>query len=654
MALFSRLCLLFLLPHFAQAEWQRTLQTAVQTHQAGDLVGAAKLYRQAIELNPDLRKHAAVLTNYGLTLQAEGLQEDAVDAFRQALELMPDNPDSFYNLANALSDTGEHQQAEEALKKCLALNPADADAYYDLASAMMRQADSTKVDAAVDNVRAAIALKPTDAKAHVALGDGLAAQRRWPESREAYIEACKLRPEHVASWASRGNVEEECGLIDEAESSWRKAISLFGDGGSSAGGDTGLIAGCYQNLGALLRRADRQPEARVAYTAALRLEPSSAEAYMGLGKAGAAPRNGFKEGNRAYLAYMRDTYGHVLRLQPNNAGAYTAIGEGMRMYGLQGGCDEFGGKGALDFYRDALKIVPSNTLALTHVAYGDRTPCSEADNEKLMCGAGDEESGADDLASLTTRETPTIDTLSAPAPNTAEGLTEALAKWRQNGLAIFPSLLDAKAVDALLAHVRSAQHGNHTADYTPVTRHSTHRSHKALPVGEARSALEAIAKQLQPFFTEALGAPAPALLESGFMVTAPGAAAQNFHRDVAPAVVSRSSMAVSVQVSLVETAANQGCLEVIPGSQVFTMAVTDKERQETMPKVRVAVPKGTVTVYALHTMHRGTANTHTADRPFYFFTLLGEGLAPPGLAYTMQPDDVGKWKMEGGTVASCA
>ena len=70
-----------------------------------------------------------------------------------------------------------------------------------------------------------------------------------------------------------------------------------------------------------------------------------------------------------------------------------------------------------------------------------------------------------------------------------------------------------------------------------------------------------------------------------------------------------------------------------------------------MPKVKLAVPKGTVTVYALHTLHRGTANTHTADRPFYFFSLLGEGLAPPGLAYTIQPDDVGQWAMVGGSLA---
>eukprot|EP00966_Prymnesium_polylepis_P150062 3466595-Prymnesium_polylepis.1 len=60
------------------------------------------------------------------------------------------------------------------------------------------------------------------------------------------------------------------------------------------------------------------------------------------------------------------------------------------------------------------------------------------------------------------------------------------------------------------------------------------------------------------------------------MVTAPGAAAQHFHRDVAPAVVSCSSLTASLQISLVDTAATQGPLELIPGSHAFDAAVSDR------------------------------------------------------------------------------
>ena len=383
---------------------------------------------------------------------------------------------------------------------------------------------------------------------------------------------------------------------------------------------------------------------------------------MGLGRCHSPPQKG-EEGRSNYLRELADSYGAVLALQPDHAGAYVALGEGLRMYGLQGGCEEFGGKGALQMYQHALDLLPDNTCALTHVAFGHRPPCGQEQLERLSMMSGvvggaeacaaaqdgavapDEDEDEDDGTP------PTIASLSCPTPPATEAeLQKALSRWRRNGLAVFPSLLTDKEVESLLAHVRIAQAGNHTKDYTAVTRDKASRCHKALPVDEARPALEAIATRLQPFLDAALGTAAPALLESGFMVTAPGAAGQNFHRDVAPAVVSRSSMTVSIQVSLVDTAADQGALEVIPRSQAYDPTVTDRTRAEAMDKVAVAVPKGSVTVYALHTMHRGSANTNAADRPFYFFTLTGLGLAPPGLAYTIQPADVGQYEMVGGAL----
>ena len=636
--------------HVAYADWKVSLQKAVTIHQNGDLAGSTPFYREALTENPELRKNWAVLTNYALAIQADSPAE-AAEAFREVISMTPDAADAYYNLGRALTDADDLEAAEEAFGACLQLNPADAEAYYDLAMVQLRQRPA-KTDAAVGCVRASIELNPSDGKAWVALGDGLAAQREWAESCDAYREACKLRPQHMPSWSSLGNIQEERGQFQEAEASWRKAISI-GSAGASEGGeggevDVGLLSGTYQNLGAMLRRNDRWEESRVAYNAAIKLEPSSVEAYMGLGRSGAAPIEGADKGNREYLRYLRDSYGNALQLQPTNAGAYTAIGEGMRMYGLHGGCEEFDGAGALDMYRHALSLLPTNTLSLTHVAFGEREACPAEVTERLM-GSAEEASvrvSADGALESLNAEEPTVESLSSQSPQkSASALSEALASWRSNGLAVFPSLLGGKALDSLLEHVRDAQKGNHTADYTAVTRDKNNRCHKALPVSEAREALDAIAQQLQPFFEEALGTSSPALLESGFMVTGPGASGQNWHRDVAPAVVSRSSVTVSVQVSLVDTAVNQGCLEVIPGSQVFDADVSDITRQEVMPKVKLAVPRGTVTVYALHTMHRGTANTHTADRPFYFFTLIGDGLTPPGLAYTIQPDDVGKWQM---------
>jgi ectoine hydroxylase-related dioxygenase (phytanoyl-CoA dioxygenase family) len=184
-----------------------------------------------------------------------------------------------------------------------------------------------------------------------------------------------------------------------------------------------------------------------------------------------------------------------------------------------------------------------------------------------------------------------------------------------------------------------------------VTRDSSlgARTHKALPVAAARPALDSIAARLGSFLTAALGEPNRSLplLESGFMVTRPGARAQAFHRDVAPGVVSASSLSASVQVALVDTASDQGVLQVKPRSHRFDPPApfVDGADAGSEPPVTLALPEGSVAVYALHLVHRGSANTAAADRPFYFFTLKGPGFAPPGLAYTIQPADIAQWRL---------
>ena len=101
----------------ASADWRSSLQRAVTIHQGGDLVGSAEHYAEALRLNPELRGHWPVLTNYALSIQKTAPAE-AVAAFREVLELAP-GADAYFNLGNALVDTGEVEEAETALSLSL-------------------------------------------------------------------------------------------------------------------------------------------------------------------------------------------------------------------------------------------------------------------------------------------------------------------------------------------------------------------------------------------------------------------------------------------------------------------------------------------------------------------------------------------------------
>ena len=656
----------------APPAWQASLQQAVNHHQGGDFGAAATHYKQAMELHAPLQQHWPLLNNYGLVLQQDAPKE-AASAFRKVIELNPSGADGYFNLGNALSDAEEHEGAAKAFDECVSLSPDDAEAHYNLGAAQLRCGGSDNAHAAVAALRRSLELQPAEPKSFLLMGDALAATRSWDEAVGAYRRGNELRPTHAAGWASLGNALEEGGRLAEAEKSWRSALALAPD-----------ESGTLQNLGAMLRRSDRMPESRSMYEAAVRASPTSAEAYMGLGKCHQAPSRASGSGSGSgrggpdeYLGFLARTYGVALKLQPTNGGTYNQIGEAMTMYGLLGGCDEFDGSGAAEMYAHAHALAPANTCAATHVAFRDRRVAAAAEAAKRGGGggggpgeaaAGAAEASASSGESLDGDEARSLADLSVSAAELKRGGAEAAhraaAIWRRHGVVIFPGLLSGKPLAALRERVAAAAKGNATGDYTTVTRDSRHRVHKSLPVDEARDALDAISVQIGPFLREALGASAGEgggeggggglpLLESGFMVTSPGADAQQFHRDVAPAVVSRSSLAVSCQVSIEDTAPTQGALEVVPGTNHYDARVTDRERlsDPRYAQLPVAVPAGTVTVYMLHTMHRGGANTHTKERPFYFFTLMGDGIAPPGLAYTMELDDIGRWQLDGDKLA---
>ena len=256
------------------ADWRASLQRAVDLHGSGDLNGASDHYRAALQAHEPLRGNWAILTNYGLAIQPKAPAE-TVDAFEQVLALIPDSADGHFNLGNALTDCERHAEAASAFGRAIAINPVDGEAYYNLGVQQLRQGGAAELSDAATSLSNAVSLTPSDGKAWLSMGDVRAKEARWAESVQAYTRATALRPTHTASWAALGNAHEETGAMGEAETSWRRALRLP---------DDGVHCGVHCNMGALLRRADRMPESRAAYNAAVRLDPGSVEGYMGLGK----------------------------------------------------------------------------------------------------------------------------------------------------------------------------------------------------------------------------------------------------------------------------------------------------------------------------------------------------------------------------------
>lgn len=204
----------------------------------------------------------------------------------------------------------------------------------------------------------------------------------------------------------------------------------------------------------------------------------------------------------------------------------------------------------------------------------------------------------------------------------------------------FRALIPKEVLLPLQRAVHQAEQGQGSPDRSLAIRNARFRALRALDVANSSTELGAVAARLAPFLDAALG-PHQEVLEYNVMVTAPGAADQTFHSDVA----NFDSRLASIQLSLVDTEPEQGALEVAPA--------THRSQLDSDKTVTMAVPAGSITIYSPSLRHRGRANRLRKERRFIGMTLLGTGgVVPAGIPYTMYQHDFGRWSFAHGSLRS--
>jgi Flp pilus assembly protein TadD len=131
-------------------------------------------YTRAIALNPKL---AAAHLNLGLTL----LDQDAagaMEAFRRAAELLPDQSRPRYLLGVALERTGKLPEAVEQYELARGLDPKNYEIRFALGRVLLR---SDRAAEAEVQFREALTLRPDSSPARLGLSQSLLAQKK-PES----------------------------------------------------------------------------------------------------------------------------------------------------------------------------------------------------------------------------------------------------------------------------------------------------------------------------------------------------------------------------------------------------------------------------------------------------------------------------------------
>ena len=69
-----------------------------------------------------------LITNLGHAYVNSGMDKEAIESYRQAIRINPDDAEAHYNLGHAYERSGMDKEAIESYRQAIMINPDDADA----------------------------------------------------------------------------------------------------------------------------------------------------------------------------------------------------------------------------------------------------------------------------------------------------------------------------------------------------------------------------------------------------------------------------------------------------------------------------------------------------------------------------------------------
>lgn len=189
-----------ILEEVADDDEEVAIRIAECRERMGDPDRAERVLRAALERYP--RSYRPLFELGGLALR-RGRPEEAVDLFRKAVALAPEEAALYQSLRFALTSAKKLRLEEFAARAELAISPSSVDARLRLGLAYI---EALKLDEAIGVLKEAAALAPARADVHAALGRAFERSGRADEAESAYRRALELDPAHAETYKGLGTL----------------------------------------------------------------------------------------------------------------------------------------------------------------------------------------------------------------------------------------------------------------------------------------------------------------------------------------------------------------------------------------------------------------------------------------------------------------
>ncbi len=193
---------------------------------------------------------------------------EAVDAYKQAIHLAPEQFLAWNNLGNLCLKIAHNDEAMVAFQKAIAQNPKDPIGWNGLGKvySMIGYVDDTIIA-----YRKAISFMPTFAQPWNGLGDIYVVTGRMDDAIKAYHKAIELNKQYVTPWLRLGVLFVRQEQYRDAIKSYQSALSL--DSKNSA---------IWKELGAIYLKCESYEEAAEVFSKAIQLNCADGWAYHNL------------------------------------------------------------------------------------------------------------------------------------------------------------------------------------------------------------------------------------------------------------------------------------------------------------------------------------------------------------------------------------
>jgi tetratricopeptide (TPR) repeat protein len=262
------------LPQEAEASSTRAnllLTLGILNWRKGDYEKADELLREALKiatLIQDTWFEAECFNAIALVKTSMERIDDAINAYKQAIQLAPGQIFAWNNLGNLCARIGRNDEAIVVFLKAIECNPKDPIGWNGLGNVYFKIG---YVDDAIAAYRKSIKFMPTFAHPWSGLGDVYAHVGRMDEAIAVYRKAIELNKQYVAPWLRLASLFNKQGLHREAVKAFQRALNL--DPGNAA---------IWNDLGAIHLKSGAYNEASDAFTKAIELDRGHALAYGNL------------------------------------------------------------------------------------------------------------------------------------------------------------------------------------------------------------------------------------------------------------------------------------------------------------------------------------------------------------------------------------